>query len=77
MMDARTPDIDPPIGETARALLRRVFLSRPEPVGIEDGEWPAAWICIRAGMLCLAGVSSHYVVTFKGEAYLDRLMRCE
>ncbi|RKD61535.1 hypothetical protein [Rhizobium sp. WW_1] len=77
MMAAFTFDTDPPIGGVARALLRRVFHSRPEPVQINELDLPAASACVRAGMLCFVGVPGGYVVTFKGEAYLDRLRRCE
>ncbi len=69
--------MDPPVGAAARALLRRISQAGPFGMHVEEHDWPMAWHCVLAGLICLAGVTCRYVVTLTGQAFLDRLARCE
>ncbi|MBO9125481.1 MULTISPECIES: hypothetical protein [unclassified Rhizobium] len=75
-------DIDPPIGRDGAALVRKVALhlrqnSRSYPLALSC-DARGAERAVSAGYLKRVDGDRHLVViTRKGEAYLDRLMRAE
>lgn len=77
MMTVSSSVMNQPIGTKALAFLRRVSLNGGRLSISTIDERSDALVCAKAGLLSCPPPSAYFQVTPKGQAYLDRLMRCE
>ncbi|TWF53244.1 hypothetical protein [Neorhizobium alkalisoli] len=65
-----------PLGGATRTFLRRVSFAG-EPLHAEPDELTLADSCLRAGFIRRAPGIGNFSITDVGQAYLDKLARCE